>query len=69
VNGITLDNVSGTATDILATINATNLEYETTGGSGKCGTQNTKFTCGVFEGKLTIQALDASEKPVNIAHS
>jgi hypothetical protein len=70
VNGITLDNIAGTPNDILATIHATNLTYETIGGGGKCGTQNTTFTCGHFDGEVTIQAFNGAgtTNPVSLTH-
>jgi hypothetical protein len=70
VNGISFHNTTTAAgkMDILATVEATNLAYETTGGNGNCGTQNTRFTCGVFLGEITITASGASGA-TDITHS
>jgi hypothetical protein len=58
INGVTFINTAGTPNDVDLTIHATNLTYETTGGSGKCGTVNTTFTCGLFDADFTLRAFN-----------
>jgi hypothetical protein len=66
VNGISFINTAGTPNDLDVTIHATNIAYEVTGGAGKCGTVNTPFTCGVYDGTLTLKAFDTSGNQVNL---
>jgi hypothetical protein len=66
VNGITFSNTAGTPNDIDVTVHATNITYETIGGGGKCGTQNTTFTCGLFDGDFTLQAFNAANVQQNL---